>query len=103
MKRIRQEVGVDQVVDFAAERWTRGRDAWDAVLWALARDPGAGTALTRSGRSRSFTLSGAISIGLPTVTVVYVVDGDTVTIVDANFSGVGTLVTRIYQPSPILV
>jgi hypothetical protein len=85
MKTIRQEPEVDSVVDFAAERWTRGRDAWDAVLWGLARDPGAGSALTTSGRSRSFTLSGAISIGLPTVTVVYVIDGETVTVIDANF------------------
>jgi hypothetical protein len=85
MKTVRQEADVDHVVDFASQRWKRGRDAWDAILWDLARDPGVGKAITSSGRSRSFTLSGAISIDLPTVTVVYVIDGDMVTIIDANF------------------
>jgi hypothetical protein len=38
-----------------------------------------------SGTTRAFTLDGAKSIGLPTVTVVYEFDQDTVVIHDALF------------------
>ena len=85
MKTVRQDSGIDAIVDFAAERWERGQDAWDAVVWALARDPGVGMPVTNSGRTRSFTLEGAKSIRLPTVTVLYVYDGDVITVFDVNF------------------
>lgn len=85
MRTVRQEPEVDAIVDFAAERWTRGQDAWDAVTWALARDPEVGVPVTQSGRTRAFTLAGAVSVGLPTTTVIYILSDEFVTIVDAHF------------------
>jgi hypothetical protein len=63
---------VSRALDDAKERWARAQDAWDTILWVIAHDPeGAGMALTESGATRSFTLDGARSIKLPTVTVLY--------------------------------
>lgn len=61
----------EESVNAALERWARAEDAWEAVKWVICRDPEFGTPLTESGWTRSFTLHGARSIGLPSVTVVY--------------------------------
>jgi hypothetical protein len=74
-----------RAVDDAKLRWPRADDAWEAVTWVLARDPEIGMPLRESGTSRAFTLDGAKSIGLPTVTVVYEFDPSTVVIHDALF------------------
>ena len=73
MRTVVEQPRVSQSVDDAEDRWPRTRDAWDTVLWVLARGPeGAGSPLSESGATlRSFTLDGARSIGLPTVTVLY--------------------------------
>jgi hypothetical protein len=78
---------VSRVLDDAKDRWPRARDAWDTVLWVIARDPEeAGLALTESGATRSFTLDGARSIGLPTITVVYEIQLFQVVVHDALFT-----------------
>jgi hypothetical protein len=78
---------VSQSVDAAEDRWPRVREAWDTVLWVLARDPeGAGSPLSESGATRSFTLDGARSIGLPTVTVLYEIRLLEVVLHDARFA-----------------
>ena len=46
----------------------------------------AGIALTESGATRSFTLDGARSIGLPTVTVIYEICPFEVVVHDALFA-----------------
>jgi hypothetical protein len=74
-----------RAVDDAKLRWPRADDAWNAVTWVLARDPEIGMPLNESGTTRAFTLDGARSIGLPTVTVVYVFDPNTVVIRDVLF------------------
>ena len=86
MRTVRQEISVDAAVDFASQKWARGRDAWDAMIWALARDPSRGVAVSPSGNTRTLTLHGAASIYLPTVTVLYVFDANTVTVFDVHFS-----------------
>jgi hypothetical protein len=81
-----EQPSVAAAVDEARERWPRAADAWDAVTWVLARDPGVGRALTDSGKSRSFTLEGARSIGLPTVTLVYEIGSGIITVHDVRFT-----------------
>lgn len=49
-------------------------------------DPEIGRAITESGKTRAFTMQGARFIGLPTVTVVYVVEGDLIAIEVARFA-----------------
>ena len=72
MRTVVEQPRVSRALDDAKDRWKRAQDAWDTVLWVIARDAeGAGKALTESGAIRSFTLDGARSIELPTVIVVY--------------------------------
>lgn len=66
-----EERGAELAVNAALDKWPRAEDAWEAVTWVICRDPDIGIPLTESGLTRSFTLQGARSIGLPTVTVVY--------------------------------
>jgi hypothetical protein len=78
---------VSQAVDDAEDHYPRARDAWDTILWVLARDPeGAGAPVLESGAIRSFTLDGARSIGLPTVTVLYEIRLLEVVVHDARFA-----------------
>jgi hypothetical protein len=77
---------VSRAIDDAKERWPRAHDAWDTISWILARDPqGSGIPLTESGAARSFTLDGARSIGLPTVTVLYEIRFFEIIVHDALF------------------
>lgn len=74
MRDVREELAVQKAVDAAYRRWPRTDEAWEAVTWALARDPySAGPALSESGLVRAFVFDGARSIGLPTVRAVYVI------------------------------
>jgi hypothetical protein len=76
---------VSVAIDDAKARWPRARDAWETVSWTLAHDPRAGKPLTESGLTRSFTLDGARSIGLPTVTVLYQIARFEITVHAAKF------------------
>jgi hypothetical protein len=84
MRSICEEPTVEAIVDFALQKWKRLDDGWQAMKWALARDPDSGAVIT--GRLRGRTLPGAKSIGLPTITVVYEFDERTVTIIDVEFN-----------------
>jgi hypothetical protein len=74
---------VSLAVDDAKLRWSD--DAWDTVVWVLGRDPTLGIPITESGNSRSFTVEGARSIDLPTITVVYELTPTAVVVRDAKF------------------
>jgi hypothetical protein len=76
---------VSRAIDDAKLKWPRAGDAWDAVVWVIARDPSIGRPLTESGNVRSFTFDGAKSIGLPTVTVLYEVQHIVIVVHDALF------------------
>jgi len=76
---------VSRAIDDAKTRWSRAHDAWNTVSWIIARDPETGTSLTESGVTRSFTLDGARSIDLPTVTVLYEIRLFEIIIHDALF------------------
>ncbi len=83
MKTIIEEHDVRTAVDAARERFERGEEAFEAIKWAIARDPTEWTPLD-DDETFCCTLQGAQSIGLPTVTVVYVV-GVEVTIKAVKF------------------
>lgn len=85
MRTVVEQPGIAHVVDEARERWPRSDDAWNAVTWVVARDPEVGVALSESGRTRALTLNGARSIGLPSVTIVYVIGEQAITIEAAQF------------------
>jgi hypothetical protein len=73
-------------VDAAYRRWPRADEAWQAVVWAIARDPfGAGPPLTESGMTRLVVFDGARSIGMPSVRAVYVVEPATVIVREVLF------------------
>lgn len=65
---------VQRAVDDACDRWARAAEAWDALIWALARDAEFGNVIGERGSRRAVTLEGARSIGLPTLTAVYRVE-----------------------------
>ena len=86
MRGIREEESARKAVDAAYSRWAMTDDAWQAVTWALARDPySAGPALSESGLVRTFVFEGARFIGLPTVRVIYVIEPAEVSIMVAVF------------------
>ncbi len=70
-----EERSVEKAVNEAYRRWPRAEEAWEAVKWAIGRDPyGAGPALTETGTTRLMVFDGARSIGMPSVRAVYVVE-----------------------------
>jgi hypothetical protein len=83
---VREEPAAQKAVDDAHARWPRADEAWQAVTWALARDPyGAGPAVTESGKTRQFVFDGARSIGMPSVRLVYVIELMCVVVHEARF------------------
>ncbi len=81
-----EERSVEEAVNEACRRWPRAEEAWEAVKWAIGRDPhGAGPALTESGMIRLMVFDGARSIGMPSVRAVYVVGPATVTVREVLF------------------
>jgi hypothetical protein len=71
MLTIVEEAAAKEALDKAREQWPRAQDAWDAITWTLAHDPGFGTPLRESGALRTAVVEGARSIGLPTLQVIY--------------------------------
>lgn len=83
---VREEAAVQQAVDAAYRRWPRAEQAWEAVTWAVARDPyGAGAALTETELVRLMVFDGARSIGMPSVRAVYVIEPTVVAIREVLF------------------
>jgi len=75
MRDVREDEDVAKAVDAAFLRWPRTEEAWEAVTWALARDPySAGPAISESGLVRTFVFEGARSFGMPTVRAIYVIE-----------------------------
>ncbi|MGB6541115.1 MAG: hypothetical protein WBF03_09610 [Xanthobacteraceae bacterium] len=85
MHSVIEDSQVSRAIDDAKEKWTRADDAWDAIIWILARDPSSGFPVTESGKTRAFTLDGARSIDMPTVTVLYEITPLGVVVRDAKF------------------
>lgn len=83
---VREEPGVQADVDAACRKWPRAQDAWDTVVWTIARDPGKGTPVTESGLTRVLDSPGARSIGMPSVWALYVVEPNLATICAIRFT-----------------
>lgn len=86
MLAVREEPGVQDAVDAARLHWPRAQDAWDIIVWTIARDPGAGTAIVESGRTRVLESVGARSIGLPSVWLLYGVEPTIITVYEVRFT-----------------
>ena len=85
MRTFREEPRVSEAVAKAELTWDRARDAWDAITWAIVRDPKIGIVMTESGRTRMVVLDGARSIGLPTVRLIYEIGNPEITLHEAIF------------------
>lgn len=86
MRDVAEAPEAQRAVDDACERWARASDAWDALVWALARDAALlGKALTEGGARRVVTLEGARSIDLPTLTAIYRLEGRRVVVERVRF------------------
>lgn len=86
MRTIREEEAAKSTLDAAAERWARAIDAWEAATWTLARDPEAGEPVTESGKTRAYTIDGARSIDMPTLTLLYEIQPQYIIIHEARFT-----------------
>ena len=86
MLTIREEAAARRALDAALQRWSRAMDAWEAATWVIARDPKAGDPVTESGLTRAYTFEGARSIDLPTLTLLYEIQTETIVVHDALFA-----------------
>lgn len=80
-----EECVVEAVAD-ACLKWQRADESWDAVTWAIARDPQTGAPLTEEGNVRIATWSGAKSIGMPDIEVIYRITLERIEILEAIFT-----------------
>ena len=87
---VREQPAAQASADAAFEEWTRAEEAWDAIKWALARDPTVGEPLTEGGHLRALTFEGATAYDMPTIVVLYDFDTEFVTIHSASFSAART-------------
>lgn len=76
----------EQAYNEAVDKWPKADYAWQTATFIVAREPTAGDPLNESGSVRTFTLEGARSIGMPTLVLIYRVEGDTVILEAARFS-----------------
>mgnify|MGYP000421308519 CR=1 FL=1 len=75
-----------EALDNARDRWQRVDDAWEAITWALSRDPTFGDPITESGKTRLAVFQGARSISMPTIEVIYETQEPYIIIHEATFS-----------------
>ncbi len=85
MRTVREDIPAQDAFDDACEQWTRTEEAWEALKWALTRDPYIGVPLTEGGQARSLTLEGKWAFDMPTITVLYEVELHHITIKSALF------------------
>jgi hypothetical protein len=83
---VREETRVTERLAWACEKWPRAEQAWDAITWALARDPDIGRPLSESGDIRHVVWRGAKSIGMPEIAVTYRISTQFIEILDADFA-----------------
>jgi hypothetical protein len=82
---VRYEHEARRAIDEAFVKWPRAEDQAMLLEWIIVRDPHEGKPLTESGMTRALTLPGAISIGAPTVTFVYVIEAVRIVIKSVRF------------------
>ncbi len=70
-RQIIEEDAVRVARNEAESEWDRALDAWEAATFVMAHDPQVGTAVTESGKVRSFVFQGSLTNGMPSITVLY--------------------------------
>ena len=85
MRAVVESQHVMAAVDDASERWTRADDAWQAVTWALSKDPTVGLPLAEGGHMRSLVFDGSRAHDMPTIDVVYEITTEQIVIHEARF------------------
>jgi hypothetical protein len=90
MRTVREDPEVEADVEEACTRWARAQEAWDVILWVLARDPTCGVPLAEGGQARAFVYEGSWAHEMPTIWVMYDVDDHYVTIRKVKFSNART-------------
>jgi hypothetical protein len=85
LRDIRYEPEAQQTCDDACEWYTRAHDQIELIEWIIARDPTEGMSITESGKTRALTVPGALSISAPTVTYVYEMEDQYITVKSARF------------------
>lgn len=86
MRGIIEDGHVRTALDRAMDEWDGCRIAWEAVTWAIVRDPEyAGTLLPDQTKLYVLEYVGAMSNSQPTIKVLYSFDEQNVTIHDAKF------------------
>ena len=85
LRTVVEESWVKSEVNCVADKFERAKEAFEAIKWAIARDPENGIPLNGGGIFAWFT-QGARSIDLPTVVVVYTVTGNEITIKAVRFA-----------------
>ncbi|MGH7490120.1 MAG: hypothetical protein ACREMY_31615 [bacterium] len=82
---VRQDLLVDAELEDACQKYDRTQDAWDMILWVLARDPTVGYPLSEGGTVRSFVFEGSWAHEMPTIQIIHVFEDPYVTIKSAIF------------------
>jgi hypothetical protein len=85
VKTLRHQPDVDLALREALEQWSRADEVWDAITWTIARDNSVGKPLSEAGNVRTYTIQGAISVGWPTLTIIYRVESERIVIEAAKF------------------
>ena len=86
MLSIVEETRVSDALHDACLKWPRADEAWDAVTWALMRDPTVGRPLIEGGALRLTIWAGAKSIGMPDIRITYRITEVSIEILDAVFT-----------------
>ena len=60
MRSVVESPEAQDAADEAFEVWARAEEAWDAIKWALARDPTVGEPLAEGGSVRVLTFEGPL-------------------------------------------
>jgi hypothetical protein len=85
MRSVAESPEAQTAADDAFEAWSRAEEAWEAIKWALARDPTVGEPLVEGGNLRVLTFEGALAYDMPTIVVLYDYDMQRVVIKSARF------------------
>lgn len=94
MRTVREDRAVEDALEAASDRWERTNDAWDTLLWVLARDPTVGVPISETGTARTLVYPGSWAHQMPTIKVLYEIDVGYVTIRAAEFSDAQTSAGR---------
>lgn len=81
-----EEPRVSEALHDACIKWSRTDEAWEAVTWALMRDPTNGQPLVEGGDLRLTIWAGAKSIGMPDIRIIYRITETAIEILDAEFA-----------------